>query len=61
MTNEQMQKRIEELEEGLRFYADMTRLEPPEWWDYPGMGGPPEISDYTEEDIGKVARDLLGM
>lgn len=59
MTKKQMMDRIEELEEALRFYVDMTRLEPPDDWDYMGMGGGPEFSDYTEVDIGQVARDAL--
>lgn len=59
MTKNEMKCRIEELEEALRFYVDMTRLEPPENWDYMGMGGGPEFSDYTEVDIGEVARVAL--
>lgn len=54
-----MMDRIEELEEALRFYAHMTRMELPEDWDYMGMGGPPEIYHWTEQDIGQVARDAL--
>lgn len=47
------------LGEALEYYGDMTRLEVPEGWDYPGMGGGPDLDQMVEADIGETARTAL--
>ena len=51
--------RVKQLTQALEQYTYMTRLEEPQDWRDSKEGGPPEIGDYEEVDVGQIAREAL--
>lgn len=53
--------RLERYEKALEFYANIAKsLKVPDDWDFQGMGGPPDVDQLEEIDIGELAREALG-